>query len=52
MQRLIELRDTLREQYNLKPSLSEQLAEAVRQEQYELAAKLRDEISRRPDKPV
>jgi hypothetical protein len=52
VQRLIELRDTLREQYQLKPSLSEQLAEAVRQEQYELAAKLRDELSRRTDKSV
>jgi hypothetical protein len=47
VQRLIELRDTLREQYDLKPSLSEQLADAVAHEQYELAAKLRDELSRR-----
>jgi hypothetical protein len=47
VQRLIELRDTLRSQYDLKPSLSEQLAEAVASEQYELAAKLRDELSRR-----
>jgi hypothetical protein len=46
-QRLHELRDTLRQQYDLKPSLSEQLAEAVAAEQYELAAKLRDEMSRR-----
>jgi len=45
--RLQELRDTLREQYDVKPSLSEQLAEAVAQEQYELAAKLRDELSGR-----
>ncbi len=45
--RLQELRDTLREQYDLRPSLSEQLAEAVATEQYELAAKLRDELSRR-----
>ncbi len=45
--RLHELRDTLREQYDLKPSLSEQLAQAVASEQYELAAKLRDELSRR-----
>jgi hypothetical protein len=50
VQRLIELRDTLREQYDLKPSLSEQLADAVKHEQYELAAKLRDELSRRPGK--
>ncbi len=47
VQRLLELRDTLREQYDLKPSLSEQLADAVAHEQYELAAKLRDELSRR-----
>ncbi|REK12410.1 MAG: DNA helicase UvrBC [Planctomycetota bacterium] len=47
VQRLYELRDTLREQYNLKPSLSEQLAQAVAAEQYELAAKLRDEMTRR-----
>ena len=50
VQRLIELRDTLREQYDLKPSLSEQLADAVAAEQYELAAKLRDELSRRTGK--
>ena len=50
VQRLIELRDTLREQYDLKPSLSEQLADAVATEQYELAAKLRDELSRRTGK--
>jgi hypothetical protein len=47
VRRLFELRDMLRQQYNLKPSLSEQLAEAVATEQYELAAKLRDEMSRR-----
>src|SRR5262249_44625876 len=45
--RLIELRRALRDQYNLKPSLREQLADAVASEQYELAAKLRDELSRR-----
>jgi hypothetical protein len=52
VQRLTELRDTLREQYDLKPSLSEQLADAVAQEQYELAAKLRDELSRRTRKSI
>jgi hypothetical protein len=51
-QRLLELRDTLRKQYDLKPSLSEQLAEAVATEQYELAARLRDELSRRSDKSL
>ncbi len=45
--RLRELGDTLREQYHLQPSLSEQLAKAVADEQYELAARLRDEMSRR-----
>lgn len=50
VQRLIELRDALREQYELKPSLSEQLADAVAAEQYELAAKLRDELSRKAGK--
>lgn len=44
--RLFELRDTLREQYDIKPSLSEQLASAVAAEQYELAAKIRDEMAR------
>lgn len=44
--RLNELRDTLREHYNLKPSLKEQLEEAVAAEQYELAARLRDELRR------
>jgi UvrB/uvrC motif len=47
VRRLYELRDTLRDQYDLKPSLSEQLAKAVADEKYELAAKLRDELSRR-----
>ena len=51
VQRLFELRDTLREQYDLKPSLSEQLADAVATEQYELAAKLRDELEKR-SRPV
>jgi hypothetical protein len=46
VRRLHELRDTLREHYDLKPSLSDQLAKAVADEKYELAAKLRDELSR------
>ncbi len=50
VQRLLELRDTLRQQYDLKPSLSEQLADAVAAEEYELAAKLRDELSRHTGK--
>lgn len=50
VQRLVELRDTMREQYHLKPSLSEQLADAVAKEEYELAAKLRDELEKRSDR--
>ena len=37
----IELKDALRNQYHLKPSLEERLADAVAAEQYELAARLR-----------
>ncbi len=48
--RLIELRETLRDDFNISKSLKEQLAEAVAAEQYELAAQLRDEMARRdPD---
>lgn len=47
VERLFDLRDALRKQYNLQPTLSERLAEAISQEKYELAAKLRDEIHRR-----
>ena len=50
--RLVELKDTLREQYNLKPTLEEQLASAVAREEYELAAKLRDEMAKRLRKRV
>jgi hypothetical protein len=48
VQRLLELKEALREQYNVKPSLTEQLAAAVAAEEYERAAKLRDELSRKP----
>ena len=44
---LMRMRESLREEYHLGPSLQEQLAEAVKSEQYELAAQLRDELSRR-----
>lgn len=50
VQRLVELKDTLRRQYDLQPTLAEQLAEAVAAEEYELAAKLRDELSRQQKK--
>ncbi len=44
---LTRMRDSLREEYQLGPSLQERLTEAVKSEQYELAAQLRDELARR-----
>jgi protein-arginine kinase activator protein McsA len=41
------LKEALRNQYHLKSTLEERLAEAVATEQYELAARLRDEMSRK-----
>jgi hypothetical protein len=49
VQQLRKLRDSLREEYEVGPSLQERLAEAVRSEQYELAAMLRDELARRQE---
>jgi len=45
--RLQELRETLRHEYSVGRTLDERLADAVATEQYELAARLRDELSRR-----
>ena len=45
--RLIHLRESLRKEYNVGKTLEEQLAEAVANEQYELAARLRDKIKNR-----
>ena len=45
--RLDQLRESLRDHYHVGRTLNEQLAEAVASEQYELAAKLRDEIAKR-----
>ncbi len=45
--RLVDLRETLRSEYSVGQTLTERLTEAVEQEQYELAAKIRDELSRR-----
>ncbi len=44
VERLQELRDTLRDRYQVGKTLAERLAEAVETEQYELAAELRDQI--------
>ena len=46
VQRLTHMRDSLRSEFSIQKSLREQLAEAVELEQYELAARLRDEMSR------
>ena len=47
VQRLIETRESLREQHDIGKTLQEQLAEAVATEQYELAAQIRDELAKR-----
>ncbi len=44
---LVELKESLRQQYEVGPTLAEQLANAVAAEEYERAARLRDEIARR-----
>jgi hypothetical protein len=45
---LRRLQDWIRENYSVGRTLKEQLADAVAAEQYELAARLRDEIAQRP----
>ncbi len=45
--RLTELRESLRDNYRVGRTLEEQLQDAVACEQYELAAKIRDELARR-----
>ncbi len=45
--KLREMKRSLVDHYEVEPSLSEQLAEAIAREQYERAANLRDEIARR-----
>ena len=47
VQQLRALRDNLRKQHSIGPTLQERLAEAVKTEQFELAAMLRDELARR-----
>ncbi|MCL4204659.1 MAG: UvrB/UvrC motif-containing protein [Pirellulaceae bacterium] len=49
--RLVELRESLRSHYRIGRTLEERLQEAVAKEQYELAAKLRDEMARRRSRP-
>ena len=45
--RLVDLRESLREQFDVGQTLREQLADAISQEEYELAAELRDELVKR-----
>jgi hypothetical protein len=47
VQHLRRVEERLREEYGIKSTLAEQLAEAVDQEDYERAARLRDELKRR-----
>jgi hypothetical protein len=44
--KLREMRESIAKHYEIGPSLTEQLAQAIAAEQYELAAKLRDRIDR------
>jgi hypothetical protein len=54
VRRLEEMRESVRQRYEVGSTLEERLAEAVRSEDYELAARLRDEIRDRaqPGGPV
>lgn len=45
--KLVDMKETLSEQHDLEAPLSQQLAEAIAEEQYELAAEIRDRIARR-----
>lgn len=47
VERLVDLRESLRNDFSIGKSLQEQLAEAVASEEYELAAQLRDEMAKR-----
>ncbi len=49
VQRLVELREELRDKFDVGDKLHERLRVAVENEEYELAAKLRDEIAQRSD---
>lgn len=48
---LLELKEGIRKHYHVGRTLAEQLAEAVAAEQYELAARIRDEMARRRHSP-
>jgi len=44
VKRLLEMRESVRQRYEVGRTLDEQLAEAIRAENYELAATIRDKI--------
>jgi protein-arginine kinase activator protein McsA len=46
----LELKESLRQEHDVGRTLAEQLTDAISAEEYERAAKLRDEISRRSRK--
>ena len=45
--RLIDMRESMRNEYEVGQTLQERLADAVAQEEYELAAQLRDQLAQR-----
>ena len=47
VKRLVDIREDLRNRFEVGKTLEEQLAEAVETEQFELAARLRDELKNR-----
>lgn len=49
VERLCQMRNSIRNDFDIGRSLKEQLAEAVEAEQYELAAQLRDQIAQADD---
>ena len=49
VRQLLEMEDGIRKKYQIGRTVEEQLAEAVASEDYELAARLRDQISRSLD---
>ncbi|GIW99259.1 MAG: UvrB/UvrC protein [Pirellulaceae bacterium] len=46
VQRLLYLQEQIRDDFHIGKTLKDQLAEAIAQEQYELAARLRDQLAR------
>ncbi|HBB74537.1 MAG TPA: hypothetical protein DC048_08825, partial [Planctomycetaceae bacterium] len=48
VRRLLEMRESVRQRYELGRTLDEQLADAVKAEDYELAARIRDRLRSEP----